>query len=464
MFRVLFVFALFVSLLAGGGWFWSGGRWDYFTNTSAPEISLSRATGGNSKRFVVNLSAKDTFGLTGLKIVVEQGGKTVELSADGFTPAVPSLSREIEIEPKKLELAEGTAKVIASAANGTFSAKSSAAELSFLIDYSPPTVSVISQQFTANQGGTEFLLYRAGGGEITRTGVEIGDLFFRGYPGEAFDPKLAAQPGLYGALIAMPLGFDSTRTKITVVVEDPSGNIAREVVTFPIRPLKQADVNSKLSIGFLDAKLPTLSESFENRTGERLSETIESANEKIERFRLINERYRGLLQQEMFTLIDNSEPKKLWSGVFSRPIPGSTTSLFGERRSYSLDGAAAGGSLHEGLDLASVKNDIVKAVNSGVVKFAGEFGIYGETVIIDHGLGLFSLYGHLSSISAQNGASVSKDEEIGRTGTSGLAGGDHLHFEFRVGHVSVNPIEWWDQKWIADNIDGKITAVLEPAR
>ena len=109
-----------------------------------------------------------------------------------------------------------------------------------------------------------------------------------------------------------------------------------------------------------------------------------------------------------------------------------------------------------GIDLASTRHAPVEASNSGVVVFTGYLGIYGDTIIIDHGFGLFSLYAHLGMIKVKEGQTVTKGELIGHTDTSGLAGGDHLHFSMLVGGKFVNPREWWDPHWIKDNVEGKL--------
>ena len=128
-------------------------------------------------------------------------------------------------------------------------------------------------------------------------------------------------------------------------------------------------------------------------------------------------------------------------------------SNFAETRTYVYDGRAVDTQVHFGYDLASTKHSPVPAANSGVVAFAGPLTIYGNTVIVDHGLGLQTLYAHLSSIEAKVGDKVSKGQELGRTGATGLAIGDHLHFEMLVSGVSVTPLEWWDAKWIRDRVN-----------
>jgi murein DD-endopeptidase MepM/ murein hydrolase activator NlpD len=117
------------------------------------------------------------------------------------------------------------------------------------------------------------------------------------------------------------------------------------------------------------------------------------------------------------------------------------------------DGREIDRQVHFGFDLASTRQSPVPAANGGVVVFAEPLTIYGNTVIVDHGLGLQTLYAHLSSVAVKRGDKVTRGQELGRTGATGLALGDHLHFEVLVSGVSVTPLEWWDAKWIRDRIN-----------
>jgi murein DD-endopeptidase MepM/ murein hydrolase activator NlpD len=98
----------------------------------------------------------------------------------------------------------------------------------------------------------------------------------------------------------------------------------------------------------------------------------------------------------------------------------------------------------------------VVAANDGKVIYAGDLGIYGNCVVLDHGYGLQSIYAHLSQIGVTSGDLVKKHQPIGNSGATGLAGGDHLHYSMQVDGVQVNPIEWWDGKWIRDRILSKL--------
>jgi murein DD-endopeptidase MepM/ murein hydrolase activator NlpD len=114
---------------------------------------------------------------------------------------------------------------------------------------------------------------------------------------------------------------------------------------------------------------------------------------------------------------------------------------------------------HLGYDLAVTKRYPIEAANNGRVVWAEPLGIYGNTVILDHGLGVYTLYAHLSSMDVKAGDTIQKRAILGRSGSTGLAGGDHLHYEVMIRGVPVLPLEWWDRKWIQDNVERKLDAV-----
>ena len=141
-------------------------------------------------------------------------------------------------------------------------------------------------------------------------------------------------------------------------------------------------------------------------------------------------------------------------------MPGSANEAgVADNRVYHYNGEIIDRQVHLGLDLASVEHAPIPAANNGIVVFNGVLGIYGRTILIDHGFGLFSMYAHLNRSDIGEGQRVSKGDIIGNTGSTGLAGGDHLHFSILVHKTFVNPIEWWDAAWIKNNVLSKIEAV-----
>ena len=160
------------------------------------------------------------------------------------------------------------------------------------------------------------------------------------------------------------------------------------------------------------------------------------------------------LNHELFQKISaQSSPQPLWSGAFRRFF-GKPMARFGDRRTYMYQNKAVDQQTHLGEDLASLINSPVYAGNNGVVVYAEPLGIYGQTVILDHGLGVFSSYSHMSQIDVKVGDKLEKGAVLGRTGTTGLAAGDHLHFAINLQGEFVDPLEWWDPHWLKDQVEG----------
>jgi murein DD-endopeptidase MepM/ murein hydrolase activator NlpD len=136
---------------------------------------------------------------------------------------------------------------------------------------------------------------------------------------------------------------------------------------------------------------------------------------------------------------------------------------FADRRTYLYQGQAIDQQTHLGFDLASVVRAPIEATQNGIVVLAENLGIYGNTVILDHGLGVFSLYGHLSSIAVQAGQRVKRAAPLGQSGETGLAGGDHLHFSIMVQGVHVDPREWWDGKWVREHVTSELNLLPSAA-
>ena len=136
--------------------------------------------------------------------------------------------------------------------------------------------------------------------------------------------------------------------------------------------------------------------------------------------------------------------QQLWEGLFRVPLQGPVrvTSAFGTRRSY---GGGPPTSYHGGIDFGAEAGTPVLAAARGRVALAEELTVRGKAVIVDHGLGVFSGYYHLSEIAVEAGQEVEQGDPIGRVGSSGLSTGPHLHWEVRVGGVLVDPLQWTRQ-------------------
>jgi murein DD-endopeptidase MepM/ murein hydrolase activator NlpD len=177
-----------------------------------------------------------------------------------------------------------------------------------------------------------------------------------------------------------------------------------------------------------------------------------SPQKPLDVFVEINNNVRQKNYQKISQICQKTEPNKLWDGVFLRN-QGATKAGFADSRTYEYRSEVVSQQVHLGLDIAGINNTQIFAANHGKVIFVGEIGIYGNVIILDHGYGLHSLYGHLHQTNVQEGAFVRKGDVIAISGETGLVFGDHLHFEMRVNGVPVNPIEWFDAVWVTNNIE-----------
>jgi murein DD-endopeptidase MepM/ murein hydrolase activator NlpD len=182
------------------------------------------------------------------------------------------------------------------------------------------------------------------------------------------------------------------------------------------------------------------------------------ASDLVAGYLWINRTLRRQSEDRIREVTRQSAPAQLWEGPFLRQPNSAPLAGFADRRTYVYKGEQIDRQTHLGFDLASLRQSEVPAGNAGKVVHAGLLGIYGDAVILDHGLGIFSLYAHLSAIRVATGQDVERGDVLGRTGATGLAGGDHLHYSVMLWGVHVDPIEWWDGKWIRDHVTAKLDA------
>ena len=175
----------------------------------------------------------------------------------------------------------------------------------------------------------------------------------------------------------------------------------------------------------------------------------------VEKYIYTNREVRKANNQKIFELCQNPLSERLWQDRFIR-MPGASKAGFADHRTYFYKGKEIDRQVHLGMDIASTQRAEVKAANKGKVIYADYLGIYGNMVLLDHGQGVFSLYSHLSSIQVAVGDEINTDVVLGLTGTSGMAGGDHLHFSMLINGIFVTPKEWWDQQWINVTIEDPI--------
>jgi murein DD-endopeptidase MepM/ murein hydrolase activator NlpD len=300
----------------------------------------------------------------------------------------------------------------------------------------PPKLEVLEGQHYINQGGSECVVYRVSESAET-SGVQVGNHFFPGYPVNG-----ASDKGLRFALFAIQYDWPAD-APIKVVARDGAGNETTAEFWRKVFPKKFRSRDIALDDKFLQKVVP-----------EVMSHTPETKDQGdlVKTFVEINSNLRKENHQTIAKLAAASSGKFLWDGPFLQLSNSKVESFFADRRTYVYQGKAVDQQDHVGFDLSVVEHYPIEAGNAGTVVLAEYFGIYGNTVLVDHGAGLISLYGHLSEISVKPGQMVKKNDVLGKSGATGLAAGDHLHFGMFLHGVPVNPTEWWDAKWIREHV------------
>lgn len=311
-------------------------------------------------------------------------------------------------------------------------------EIVLPVRLSPPLLQIISRQTYVAQGGCETVVYRVGETSV-RDGVKAGDWWFRGYPlpGGSKEERFA--------FFAVP--FDMTAPDVHLVAADGAENEAQLQFIDKFFPKKFKDDTVDLTQDFLGKVVPDI-----------MSQTpeLKDRGNLLDNYLAINVELRQKNAEELRVLAQKSRPEQLWNRPFLALRNGKVMAGFADHRTYNYQGKPVDRQTHLGYDLAVTRHAPVSAANDGVVMQARYFGIYGNSVILDHGYGVMSLYGHLSSISVTEGQKVARGDIIGQTGDTGLAGGDHLHFAMVLAGLPVNPVEWWDGHWINDRIARKL--------
>ncbi|MEW6388107.1 MAG: M23 family metallopeptidase [Thermodesulfobacteriota bacterium] len=378
-----------------------------------------------------------TSGLKEIKVTIKQDGQEKVVLIRNFPPGGEARSQvelPLTLEPQALGLKEGKATLTVTARDRSwgnfFQGRSQSLTRDLDIDFTPLTLAFISVNHLLRPGGTGVILYRLNKA-AKESGVQVEGRLYQGYP----NPQGA--PGEYAAFFPIPQEAKGT-AQVVVVARPMVGEELRQTVTIQLKPRKWREDRLNLSEDFMRR----MAGSF----------PVSNPTDPLQAFLEINRDLRKANHEKVQQVCRESRPKPLWSGAFQRFL-GKPMARFGDRRTYMAQGKAVDHQVHQGEDLASLEHSPVPAANNGVVVLAEPLGIYGQTVIVDHGLGVFSMYSHLSRMAVKTGDEVKKGAVLGNTGTTGLAGGDHLHFSMIIQGAFVDPVEWWDPHWLKDQVE-----------
>lgn len=424
----------FITLVLGVLGF---GVYTFLDDMDGPQIVMTPDTGRVSPSQEITLTLTDAKSdIRSVVVSVRKNTQTLVVFERGFS--TPSRRQTASFNLKNAGLRDGTFDLEIVARDTAFAGfgkgNSTTRIWPMRLDTQPPRVKVRTLSPALRRGSVTAIAYTVSE-DVSHTGIQLGELFF---------PAFQQPNGLYYCFFAFPYHFTKNQFKPEIVARDLAGNESRSRVIVNAMERNYRKDTLNISDNFLDSKMPAF------------AALVPEATTNLERYVQVNNKVRLSNEKTLREVAKKTSPIMLWQGAFKR-LPGSAVKAnYGDHRTYMHNGVKIDEQTHMGLDLASVKHAAVPAANQGKVVFAGDLGIFGNLVIIDHGLGLQSLYSHMSEIHVQVGDEVKQGDTLGLTGVTGLAGGDHLHFGMLMGGLQVQPIDWLDRNWIKNTITDRL--------
>ena len=386
----------------------------------------------------VKIKIKDDTGIKYYKVTFKDGSKDIILTQK----VMKNSQKEIflEIDPPKLDMfykGQNTyleVEVIDNSKWNFLEGNKTVEQISVQIDTKKPVANVLGNSRYIQRGGSAVVVVKVEDENLEDAYISFNDK-------RNFKLTPYYKENYYVALIAWPMDIESFN-RVNLVVTDKADNKTITKVPLYIQSKKVVNDNIKVSENFIkNVSAIVLEQSFEE-IPEKLNDIFIYSNTVLrdKNINTIDQTIEKYASSEMIVNFDISSFKRLRG---SKTVAG-----YGDRRHYYVDGKKINEAWHLGIDWASVKKAPIRASNEGTVIFKNYLGLYGNSIIIDHGMGLATLYAHTSSQNVNVGDYVSKNQKIANTGATGAVFGDHLHFGVLIQGVEVNPIEWMDRNWI----------------
>ena len=425
----------------------------YFANSpmferNVPNIEVPEALYWNLKK-PIRVVLKDDTGIRSYKITLSDGTSSFVVADKRLEVPEKEIAVAVNLPRAGWNRRATSAVIVVETSDisnwNMLKGNRASKKVAVTIDAVRPSAYVLANSYKITRGGSALVVFSASDDHLKDVAVHTSF-------GKVFKAEPFYKEGFYAALIAWPV--TEKRFRAWIEASDLAENVTKTHVPLYVENYRYRRSNITLKDRFLNGKIADLSSQFD-----------ETANvgDPVERFRIINEEIRQKNEDliHRLSLKVSDQLIRRWSVKPFYPLKnGKKVASFGDHRFYYYKGRKVSESYHLGLDLASVKMADVKASNPGRVVYSGYNGIYGNMPLIDHGLGLYTLYGHCSTLYVAEGDDVLKNDLIAKTGKTGLALGDHLHFGVLVQGVEVRPVEWMDAHWIKDNI----TTVFNSAR
>ena len=405
--------------------------------TATPVLDLTSPVASLGQATPIAVHVHDPRGVRRAEAFVEQNGVrfSVWRVAQPSTAADSTWSFAAGVKSAP-QLKDGKAKLIVEAVSNDLLGKAGRLEQDVTVVTQPPTVSADSEQHYLYLGMADLATFSVSGG-WTAAGVRVGDQTFRAWP------MPGGKPGLF-SLFAFAWNMPADTIPV-VFASNGAGN----------------DVTSPLTVRFPKKEQPKytthdlqVSDAFMQKVVGELDPN--GAGDAVTRFLRVNNEMRRANNKTLADLRLKTADKFLFSQPFARQSHSQAEASFADVRNYIYQGKKIDQQVHLGYDLAVTQHVGVEASNDGRVVYAAPLGIYGNCIVVDHGYGLQTIYGHLSHIDVHEGDMVKRGQAMGQSGMTGMAGGDHIHFAMQLDGVQIDPKEWWDSHWIQDHVARRV--------
>ncbi len=440
-FGIMFVLALVIAI---GVYFYNSAHFE----REMPSITLDTNGYWNLKK-PLNLKIEDASGIKSYRVILQSSAGEKTLYSE--QPLILKNSINIEVEPPRSAYAmkDKVVKIIVEANDASkwnfLSGNTSIKEFELTIDKRRPELVSITHSYKINKGGSAVVIFKV-------NDENLKDIYIQTNYDKKFIPQPFYKEGYYISLLAWPI--NSENFKATIIATDYAQNVSKSYIPFYLKQKTYKISHIKISDKFLEGKIAELAEEFVETQG---------VENPLEQFKIINEDVRAKNEKLIRRITSKVSKEMINDFKINKMYPlknAQVVATFGDHRKYLYEGNYISESYHLGLDLAS--NAMAKIIpqNGGDVVYSDYNGLYGNMPIVYHGLGLYTLYGHCSSVNINTGDLSNAKKAIARTGKSGYAMGDHLHFGVLVQGVEVRPAEWMDSTWIKLNI----TDVMQSAK
>ncbi len=407
------------------------------TGCGKPSLDLAASLTIIGQATPVAVTVHDSHGVRGLTATLVQNGAQYQVWQSAAAATTPETTFNFAVGGKSTpQLHDGPAQLVLEATSGGLFRGKTRLERTVNVVLEPPVVSADSEQHYIYLGMADLATMNVTG-PYTAAGVKVGDQTFLAWP------MPGGKPGLF-----TPFAFAWNMPAGTTPLVYASNGTGNDVTT-PLNvvfPKKEQPVYTQHEIQVSDQFMQkVLGELDPNGSGD-----------PVARFVRINTEMRRANNKTLSDLRLKTADHFLWSETFTRQPHSQAEATFADVRSYIYKGKKIDQQVHLGYDLASTQHVGVQASNDGRVVYAAPLGIYGNCIVVDHGYGLQTVYGHLSRIDVHEGDMVKRSQVMGLSGMTGMAGGDHVHFAMQLDGVQIDPKEWWDAHWIKDHVTRRV--------